>query len=112
MWVGQRVPVLVEWWVSERLAHNVSSHRARVPIFDQVDLFKFEDTPDPKAQNRFIVDGQRGREEYPASLRRDLWEGEPYVVVTVQRTLIALKKSLVVFPSLLVLFPSFGFVVF
>lgn len=92
MWVGQRVPVLVEWWVSDRLAQQVSSHRARVPLFDRVDLFKFEDTLDAQAQNRFMVDGRRGSEEYPAQLRRDLWEGEPYVVVTVKRTIIPLKE--------------------
>ena len=93
IWVGQRVPVVVEWWLTERLADRLAGRRARVPLFDQVDSFKFEDVSNPGARNSLVVETRSGPVELPASVKRDTWNGQPYFVVSVRRTMIALKSG-------------------
>lgn len=99
LWVGQRVPIALEWWVSEKLAGNVAGHRVRVPLFEQVDHFKFEDETDPQARNRLVVESATGREEFPATVRRAEWQGEPYLVLTVRRTIVPLKALEIDLPA-------------
>jgi hypothetical protein len=98
LWVGQRVPITMEWWLSESFADRLAGRRARVPLFDQVDRFVFEDPEDPKARNTLAVDTAAGTVELPATVRRAQWRDEPYLVVSAQRTLIALKPGEVKIP--------------
>lgn len=93
LWVGQRLPVTVEWWLTESFAERLSGRRARVPLFDIVDRFKFEDADVPEARSTLVIDTATGTIELPVTVRRDQWQGKPYVVVTGRRTMIALKAG-------------------
>ena len=95
LWVGQRVPVTLEWWLTEAFADRLAGRRARVPLFDHVDRFTFEDADMPDAKQRMTVDTATGTLELPARVRRAEWKGKPYLVVTAERTMIALKAGAV-----------------
>ena len=95
LWVGQRVTVTLEWWLSESFAQRLAGRRARVPLFDRVDRFTFEDKPMPDAKSTLTVDTVAGALELAASVRKAEWREEPYLVVSAQRTLIALKSGVV-----------------
>ena len=92
-WVGQRVTVTVEWWLTEAFAERLAGRRARVPLFDHVDRFKFEDEAVPKAKSTLVIDTASGAIELPVTVRHDQWQGKPYLVVSAQRTMIALKPG-------------------
>ena len=95
LWVGQQVPVTLEWWLSEAFADRLAGRRARVPLFDHVDRFTFEDVDMPDAAQRMTVDTATGPLELPARVRRAEWKGKPYLVVTAERTMMALKAGAV-----------------
>lgn len=92
-WVGQRLPVTLEWWLTESFAERLAGRRARVPLFDLVDRFKFEDDEVPEATSTLAVDTVSGALDLPVAVRRDEWRGEPYLVVSANRTMIALKAG-------------------
>ena len=92
-WVGQRLPVTVEWWLTESFAERLAGRRARVPLFDLLDRFKFEDEEMPEATSTLAVDTVSGVLDLPVEVRRDEWRGEPYLVVSANRTMIALKAG-------------------
>ena len=94
--VGQRLTVTLEWWLSEAFAQRLAGRRARVPLFDLVDRFTFEDVAMPGTKSMLLVETAAGTLELPAAVRNATWHGEPYLVVTAQRTMIALKPGEVV----------------
>ena len=95
LWVGQRVTVKLEWWLSESFAKRLAGRRARVPLFDLVDRFTFEDKAVPNAKSTLTVDTAAGVVELPASVGNAQWRSEPYLVVSALRTMIALKPGTV-----------------
>ena len=97
-WVGQRVPVSLEWWLTEEFAERLAGRRARVPLFEQVDRFKFEDVQTPGARSTLTIDTANGELELPIEINRGEWQGKSYLVVTAKRTLIALKAGTVDVP--------------
>ncbi len=96
--VGQRVTVTLEWWLSESFAQRLAGRRARVPLFDLVDRFTFEDVKLPDAKSTLAVQTTAGALELQAAVRNTQWRGERYLVVTAQRTMIALKPGEVTIP--------------
>ena len=93
LWVGQRVPITLEWWLTESFAERLAGRRARVPLFDRVDRFKFEDEAVPEAKTTLMVDTASGTLELPVAVHREQWRGKPYLVVTARRTMTALKPG-------------------
>jgi len=93
LWVGERVPVAVEWWLSESFAQRLAGRRATIPLFNLTDHFKFEDRPSPGATSALTVDTTSGTLELPATVLNKRWRNEPYLVVTARRSMIALKAG-------------------
>lgn len=93
LWVGQRVPVGIEWWLSESFAQRLAGHRASIPLFNLTDHFKFEDLPSPGATSALTVDTTSGTLELPATVLNRRWQDEPYLIVTARRSMIALKAG-------------------
>ena len=102
VWIGERVPIKLQWWLTESVAERLAGRRAEVPLFDQVDRFKFDDRGlGPGAgqgQNSLVVQTANGSLELPATLTREQWQGKPYLVLTAQRTMIPLKAGTVDVP--------------
>ena len=93
LWVGQRLPVKLEWWLTESFAQRLSGRRARVPLFDHIEFFSFEDLQVANAKNKLVVDTHAGELQLPATVERRDWRGESYLVVTVERSMTALKSG-------------------
>ena len=92
-WVGQRAPVTVQWWLTEAFVERLAGRRAHVPLFDQLDRFKFEDSDLADARTTLVFDTAAGALELPATIERAETQGEKYIVVSVQRTMIPLKSG-------------------
>jgi hypothetical protein len=93
LWVGERIPVSVEWWINPELGQRVAGRRARVPLFDQLDRLRFEDKEDKQARASLIIDLASGAREFPATLREDTHDGNPFFVVTVTREMTPLAAG-------------------
>jgi hypothetical protein len=93
LWVGQRVPVKLEWWLGESFADRLAGRRLQVPLFDRLDLFAFEDVKPDGARTTLTVDTAAGEIELLASVRSEDWEGKPYLVVSAERVMIPLRPG-------------------
>ena len=93
LWVGQRIPITVEWWLTESFAERLSGRVLEVPLFDMVDRLQFEDIEDPQARTRLNVDTAAGPIEMPAQVERREWNGKNYLVVSVKRIMIPLSAG-------------------
>jgi len=100
IWVGQRVKIDLEWWLTAEFAERVGRRVARVPLFDLVDWFRFEPTEETGTQvrNTLNIETNSGTLELPISVRREVLDKEPYVVVRGSRLMTALKAGKVTVP--------------
>ncbi len=93
IFMGQRIPVQLEWWLETDLVERLLDHRAHVPLFEMSNAFRFEDKEDKDASSELIIELPSGAKKFPATARRESWQNKDYVVVTVTRTLIPLKTG-------------------
>ena len=94
IFVGQQVPVEIEWWVDERLQQSIQSYEIRSELFDDADTFRF--LPDPRTSgSQQTLNVQTSQEELPLPARaRETTEGgNRYVVITSERTLVPLRAG-------------------
>ncbi|MGK0169197.1 MAG: hypothetical protein ACI9W2_000917 [Gammaproteobacteria bacterium] len=93
-WVGQRIPMRLEWWIDERSKDQVGERRARVPMFDQHDLFRFEaPAVSPQHGPTLRVDTASDRLELRGTVRQESQGKRTFLVVTFERTVIPLKAG-------------------
>jgi len=100
LWVGERVRIRIEWWIAEDAASRISKRRARIPLFDHPEAFRFEGTSPAARRNALVVDTVSGPVQLFGTVRRETESGTRYLVVQFERTLIPLRPiSLVLPPS-------------
>lgn len=92
-WVGERIPVKLEWWIRESMANRVDGRVVEVPMFSQQQLFRFGELTLDSPDRTLNVISKAGRTEYPASLRRESREGEAFFVMTIGRTVTPLRAG-------------------
>jgi len=93
VYVGQRVPIRVQWWTDATLADQLVNQRAIVPLFDRGDVFSFSDQPDPKAKFSILFDMKSGEKELPATASQRHEGSAAFVIRSVQRTMVPLKAG-------------------
>jgi len=92
VWIGQRVPVTVAWWLPEDRAERVQNRRAQVPLFDRLDAFKFEDPPPPgNRAPRLVFDTDSGPLTLRGEVKRSTDQGRGFLVVQFTRMMTPLK---------------------
>ncbi len=93
IFVGQRIPVKLEWWLKSGLLDRLVEQQARVPLFDMTTAFRFEDVEAKDTRNRLTINLASGPETKAATIRRENWKGDRYIVVVVERAMIPLKAG-------------------
>ncbi|MBF0139535.1 MAG: BatD family protein [Magnetococcales bacterium] len=93
VYVGQRVPVRLQWWIQEDMVQRLVAHEARVPLFDMVDSFSFEEVEQSGKKNALIIQTPGGAKKVPAETTKGQWEGRSWLVLTVDRIVIPLKAG-------------------
>jgi hypothetical protein len=94
VFVGQQVPIEIEWWVDERLQQSIQNYEIRSELFDDADTFRF--LPDPRTSgNQQTLNVQTSQEQLllPARAREITEGGNRYVVITSERTLVPLRAG-------------------
>ena len=94
VFVGQQVPIEIEWWVDERLQQSIQSYEIRSELFDDPDTFRF--LPDERTsgnQQTLNVQTQQEQLLLPARARESNQGENRYVVITSERILIPLRAG-------------------
>lgn len=94
VFVGQQVPVEIEWWVDERLQQSIQSYEIRSGLFDDPDTFRFlPDQKNPGNQQTLNIQTSEDQLILPAQAREEREDNNRYVVITSERTLIPLRAG-------------------
>ena len=65
VFVGQRVPVALEFWLEKELQKNLHRYVLHAPLFDRLESFHFTDEPDPAATTDVEVETASGVRSRP-----------------------------------------------
>ncbi|MFP6640146.1 MAG: hypothetical protein VCC04_07875, partial [Myxococcota bacterium] len=94
IFVGQRVPVILEWWIDERLQQSIQDYSIRSELFEDGDTYRFLEPQRPAAGQQVLnIQTERGQVALPARAERRTEGGHPFVVLTAERVLIPLRPG-------------------
>lgn len=105
VYVGQRIPVELEFRLEQELQENLQSYALRVPFFAPSQALRFVDPEEPEGETRIDVQTGTGDRtlQLQGNARDETIEGKRMLVVTLHRTLVPLRSgSFEVMPSSLV----------
>lgn len=94
VYLGQRVPIEIEWWLGKGLEDRIHSYAIRSPLFDMDDSVRFtDDALAQRGDQALILDTAAGELRLKARTERRTDRGESYLVLSAQRTLIPLRAG-------------------
>ncbi|MBF0173301.1 MAG: BatD family protein [Magnetococcales bacterium] len=93
VYVGQRVPVRLQWWIEEHMVERLVGHEARVPLFEMQEAFGFEEVDPGKRNNAMAITSPSGTKKFAAETTKGTWDGRSWLVLTLDRVLIPLKEG-------------------
>ncbi|MFN2424991.1 MAG: BatD family protein [Candidatus Binatia bacterium] len=88
IYVGQRVPVTVEWWTESGLADRLFDQRLNVPLFMDTANFQFLDEEREPTRITITADTPGGAAEFPAEVTQRSQDGKTWVIRSFTRTLV------------------------
>ena len=88
IFIGQRVPVRVEWWTESGVADRLYNQRLNVPLFLDTANFQFLDEEHEPSRIAIAVDMPGGAVEFPADVKQVNEDGKAWVVRSFTRTLV------------------------
>ncbi|MBV1880431.1 MAG: BatD family protein [Pseudomonadales bacterium] len=89
IYVGQRLPVKVEWWVKLDRVENLMNPLATVPLFDLDGVFQFYDQDNASADNQLTI----ADHVFPATVEKRNTQKGTYAVWTVERLMVPLRPG-------------------
>ena len=93
VFVGQRVPVALEFSLEKELQENLHSYVLHAPLFDQIENFHFVDDPDPAATTDVEIETASGTLRLRGTAREEKRGGTRFFVVRIARTMIPLRAG-------------------
>jgi len=92
IFVGQKVPVAIEFRIDRQTQPDLVSYQVHVPLFDFPGL-RFLDDPPPRTDTRLEIQTAAGVLQLPAVSSERMIRGRPALVVRAERTMIALAAE-------------------
>ena len=92
VFVGQKVPVEVEFWIDREAQRDLLSYTASVPLFD-LSTLRFLDEPSAEADTQLEIETQAGTLRLPAVSTEEEMGGRRLLVLRSKRTMIALSPD-------------------
>lgn len=93
VFVGQRIPVVLEIWFDEVLRENLHDYTLYVPLFDRTESFQFVDSADPESTTDVTIEAAEGERKLRGTARDEVHRGTRYLVVSLTQTLIPLRAG-------------------
>jgi hypothetical protein len=92
IFVGQKVPIAVEFRIDRGAQENLVGYQVRVPLFDDPTL-RFLDVPPPRTDTQLEIDTEAGTIRLPAMSSEKKVGGRTMLVVRAERTMIPLVSE-------------------
>jgi len=92
LFVGQRVPISVDFLIDRELQRNLVSYALRVPLFE-ASQYRFVDEPSPDAKTELQVQTHSGTLMLAGTYREVTRGGRPFLHFSAQRTMIPLEAG-------------------
>lgn len=93
IYVGQRVPLRIEWWAQANLQNRLYQHRLRLPLLFMRSDFRVEEAEIDHSNTRLVIETENGSEQLAAIGRADDFNGEPYIVIAAEFIITPLKAG-------------------
>ncbi len=93
VYIGQRLPVRVEWWVSPDLRGKLYNANVRVPLFERLGEFNFIDPPLANETATMSILTASGMQKFAATAENRRREGKSYIVQSVSRTVVPMQAG-------------------
>lgn len=94
IYLGQRIPITIEFWLDESLRESVRGYVIRSELFDREEVFDFvgNDTPD-RGEQSLTIQTSAGEIDLAAVVQRRKRGSRNYLVVSADRTLMPLREG-------------------
>jgi hypothetical protein len=92
-YVGEHIPVSLEFWLDSELQKNLYSFTLRAPVFDLTDQFQFLEDAAAQGDVDVSVETDAGTLRLRGSLSQAVADGQSFAVVSVKRTLVPLRPG-------------------
>ncbi len=100
IYVGQRLPMGVEWWIDQEIQETIQNYEIRSQLFEMPDTFRFvDDLPTNRGEQTLTIQTPAGENTFPATVETVVEDGRTFLVVRAQRTLIPLRSGSFDLPS-------------
>ncbi len=96
VYVGQQVPVRVEWWLAADLANSIREYTIRSELFDRDDVFDFigdDILPNGSRDQALAIQTADGELRLRAAVEERQDGGDDFLVVVAERTLVPLRAG-------------------
>ncbi|MBW1883574.1 MAG: BatD family protein [Deltaproteobacteria bacterium] len=94
VYIGQHLPVRIEWWLASDLQDRVKSYQLRSPFFDDADAFRFiDDEPARRGEQSLEIVTSAGTLSLAAQVEERRSGGQDYLVVAAERTMVPLRAG-------------------
>lgn len=93
VYLGQRVPIKLEWWTDYELRGKLMNQRMQVPLLDQLSDFQITRKENKDANTTLVIDLATGAQEYRALARVDYRDNKQYIVYSLDFIVTPLKAG-------------------
>lgn len=92
--IGQLVPIRIEWWLDESLQDKILNYSIRSPLFDDPDAFRFlDDEIAMRGDQSLQISTPAGELALRADVERQTADGRSYLVLSAERRMVALRAG-------------------
>ena len=93
VFVGQRIPVVLEFSLETALQKNLHAYTLQAPLFDRTESFHFIDDPDPAATTDVEIETESGTRRLRGTTREEVRGRARFLVVRVERAMVPLRPG-------------------
>jgi hypothetical protein len=93
VFVGQRIPVVLEFSLETALQKNLHTYTLQAPLFDRTESFHFIDDLDPAATTDVEIETESGTRRLRGTTREEVRGRARFLVVRVERAMILLRPG-------------------
>jgi hypothetical protein len=93
IYVGERVPMTLRFWLTGRLRENLHQYTLQVPFFALTETFQFLEAPGAAGTTKVEVQTPSGPLAMMGSAREEKRDGETYLIVEIRRIVVPLRAG-------------------
>jgi len=94
VYLGQRIPVSIEFWLDESLRESINGYVIRSELFERDEVFRFVgDAAPDRGEQTLNLQTAAGEIILPATVQRRKSGGRAYLVIAAERTLMPLREG-------------------